>query len=149
MCLCKSTRFVNKVYGVTMLKCIKLYYPVEFRNNFGKCEQKTCYNVQVTVQQTNPFNSRAGHCSGRYSFGHNSPAAAATEVFKPSTYSASRLILSQNFFSVLGLEFASGDVTSGGVLAFYGLIYPALGANPMNQCFGTRFCLKRDYLPSL
>jgi len=30
-----------------------------------------------------PFNVRAGHYSGRYSFGHNSPAAAARETFNP------------------------------------------------------------------
>ena len=42
-----------------------------------------------------PFNARTGHYSGWHSFGHNSPAAAAREVFKPSTDSASRLVPSQ------------------------------------------------------
>jgi len=35
-----------------------------------------------------PFNAHAGHCSGRYSFGHNSPSARARDVLKPSTDSA-------------------------------------------------------------
>jgi len=33
----------------------------------------------------NAFNDRARLYIGRYSFGHNSPAAAVKEVFKPST----------------------------------------------------------------
>ena len=45
------------------------------------------------------FNNRAGLYVGLYSFGHNSQAAAATEVFKPSTDLASHLVPSQkNFF---------------------------------------------------
>jgi len=65
-----------------------------------------------------PFNDRAGQYIGPYFFGHNSPAAAARKVFKPSTNSASLVVPSQKNFSVLGLGFSWGDVTSGGVLAF-------------------------------
>jgi len=59
-----------------------------------------------------------GHCSDRYFFGHNSPTAAAREVFKPSTDSASLLVLTQTIFSVLSVGFSWGDATNGGVLAF-------------------------------
>jgi len=38
-----------------------------------------------------PFNACAGHYSGLYSFGHNSPAPA-DGVFKPFTDSASLLV---------------------------------------------------------
>ena len=47
-----------------------------------------------------PFNARAGHCGGQYSFGHNSPAAAGRQVFKPSTDSVSLLVPTQFFFPV-------------------------------------------------
>jgi len=47
--------------------------------------------------------------------GRNSPAAAAREEFKHSTDSASLLVPSQKNFSVLGLGFSWGNVTSGGV----------------------------------
>ena len=48
-----------------------------------------------TQPPSQSFNAHAGHCSGRHSFGHNSPAAAAREVFKPSTDSASLVVPSQ------------------------------------------------------
>jgi len=47
------------------------------------------------------FNAPASHLSGRHFFGHNSPAAAAREVFKPSTDSASLVVPSQKKFSGL------------------------------------------------
>jgi len=47
------------------------------------------YRSVATKQE---LNACAGHHSARYSFGHNSPAAAAREVFKPSTYSACLLV---------------------------------------------------------
>jgi len=68
---------------------------------------------------------------GTYVFGYNSPAAAAREVFKPSTDSASRVVPSQKKFSVLGLGFSCGGVTSGGVFAFLWPILPGPG-NPSN-----------------
>jgi len=56
---------------------------------------------------------------GAYVFGYNSSAAVAREVFKPSTDSASLVVPSQKkTFSVLGLGFSWGGVTSGGVFAF-------------------------------
>jgi len=48
-----------------------------------------------------PFNDRARHSSGSCIFGYNSAPAAAREVFKPSTDSASLVVSSQKKFSVL------------------------------------------------
>jgi len=56
-----------------------------------------------------PFNARAGHCSGRYSFGHNSPATAAREMFTVQTlcgFSKSSSSESKKIF------FQSGDTTA-------------------------------------
>ena len=68
------------------------------------------YRSVVTKQE---LHACAGHHCGRYSFGHNSPAAAAREVFKPSTYSACLLVPTEkkNFFAVLGTS--REDVTRG------------------------------------
>ena len=41
--------------------------------------------------------------------------------------------------SVLGMRFSWGNVTSRGVFRFYGQFYPALGANPISQFFGSGF----------
>jgi len=72
-------------------------------------------------------------------FGHNSPAVAAAEVFKPSTDSGSLLVLSQKKkFLVLGLGFFWGDVTSGGVFAFS---WPTL-PGPGRQSNGPTSCPK-------
>ena len=88
----------------------------------------------VTKQK---LNARAGHHSGRYSFGHNSPAAPAREVFKPSTYSACLLVPTEKkVFSVLGTSL--GDVTSGDVLAF---LWPTL-PGPRHQSNEPIFWLK-------
>jgi len=67
--------------------------------------------------------ARAGHSSGRYSFGHNSPAAVARGMFKPSADSANLLVPSQKKFFFSGLRTPLGDVTSGVVLAF---LWPTL-----------------------
>ena len=42
-----------------------------------------------------PFNAHASQYVGARFFGYNSPAAAAREVFKPSTHSASLVVPSQ------------------------------------------------------
>jgi len=42
-------------------------------------------------------------------FAHNSPAARATELFKPSTDLESRLVSIKKTFSVWGLGFSVGD----------------------------------------
>jgi len=49
-----------------------------------------------------------GHFSGRHSFGHNSPAAAAREVFKTSTDSASPVVPSQKKFQIWVRGFLGG-----------------------------------------
>jgi len=38
-----------------------------------------------------PFDAHAGHFSGRHYFGHNSPTAAARDMFKSSTDATSLL----------------------------------------------------------
>ena len=48
-------------------------------------------------------------------------------MFKPSTDSASLVLQSQKNFSVLGLGFSWGSVTSGGVFAFLWPTLPGLG----------------------
>jgi len=68
-----------------------------------------------------------------HTLGHNSPAAAAREVFEPSTDSASLVVPSQKNYHVLGS--LGGDVTSGGVLMFLCLLYPALDAHQMGPHF--------------
>jgi len=95
-----------------------------------------------------PFNARAGHCSGRYSFGHNSPAATARQVFKPSTDSASLLVPNQKkFFS--GLATPLGDVTSGGDLAFLWPTSRGTKHQSNEPMFGSSFFWKLDYHTSL
>jgi len=59
------------------------------------------------MTRTYNFNDRAGQYIGRYLFGHISPAAAAREMFKPSTDSASILVPSRKIFS-FGLEVILG-----------------------------------------
>ena len=54
---------------------------------------------------------RTGYSSGRHFFGHNSTAAIARELFKPSTDLAS-LLVSTEKKKVLGLGFSWGEVTS-------------------------------------
>ena len=86
---------------------------------YKKCGQKSLQLLLFRLLRNFvSFNDHAGLFIGRYSFDHNSQAAAAREVFKPSTVSASLLVPTKNYFSVLGLGYSWGDVTSGGVLAF-------------------------------
>jgi len=88
-----------------------------------------------------PFNARAGHFSGRHSFGHNAPAAAAGEVFKPSTDSAGLVVPSQKkFFSVLGLGFSWGD--KWGVLAFLWPNLPGPGRPSNGPTFWPKYVLE-------
>jgi len=75
-------------------------------------------------------------------FGHNSPAAAAREVFKPSADSASLVVPSQKNFSVLGLGFSWGDVTSEGVLAFLWLTLPGSGRQSNGPTFWPKYFLE-------
>jgi len=57
-----------------------------FTNVFTEDAQFTiCYKT------LEPLNAHASHLNGRHFFGHNTPAAAAREVFKPSTDAESLL----------------------------------------------------------
>jgi len=67
-------------------------------NSVSDCDRRLpTYSVGAE-----PFNARASHYSATHVFGYNSPAAAAREVFKPSTDSASLVVPSKKNFSVLG-----------------------------------------------
>jgi len=63
--------------------------------------------------------------------------------------SASLVVLCQKNFSVLGLGFSCGRVTSGGVFAFYGLIYLVLDTHRMGSHFGPNIFRKPGYLTGL
>ena len=56
-------------------------------------------------------------------------------MFKPPADSASLPASIENFFSVLGLGFSMGDVTSGGVFAFFWLMLPGPGRQPNEPFF--------------
>ena len=68
---------------------------------------------------------------------HNSPAATAREVSKPPTASASLLVSTEKNFQFWIWGSLGGTSKVGVVFAFYGLLYPALGANPMSQFLGS------------
>ena len=51
--------------------------------------------IRLSFVATTPFNAHQNPYIGRRFFGYNSPAAAAREVFKPSTDSASLVVPSQ------------------------------------------------------
>jgi len=52
-------------------------------------------------------------------------------------------------FFVLDLGFSGDDITSRGVLGFFGQLYLALGPNPIIQYFGSRFFRKLGQNPHL
>ena len=64
--------------------------------------------MQLLIDYFKPLNDHANHYSGSYVFGYNSSPAAAREVFKPSTVSASLVVSSQNKIVSLGLEVLLG-----------------------------------------
>jgi len=70
-------------------------------------------------------------------------------VFKPSTVSASLVVSSQKKIFSFGFGVLLGGVTSGGVFAFYGLLYPALDAHRIDPPFGPNIVMKLGYLTSL
>ena len=85
------------------------------------------------------FNDHQSHYNGSCIFDYNSALAAAREVFKPSTDSASLVVSSQKkiIFS-FGLGVLLGVVTSGGVFAFF---WPTL-AGLRRQSNGPTFSIK-------
>jgi len=88
-----------------------------------------------------PVNDRKSQSIGAYVFGYNSPPAAAREVFKPSTDSASLLVPSQKKFSVLGLGISWGRTSQVGVFFRVFMAYftrprtPIEWANVLAQIF--------------
>jgi len=70
-------------------------------------------------------------------------------VFKPPADSASLPASIENFFSVLGLGFSMGDVTSGGVFAFFWLMLPGPGRQPNEPFFWLKVFWNLGYHPSL
>ena len=70
-----------------------------------------------------PFNAHQSQYVGSRFFGYISPAAAAREVFKPSTDSASLVVPSQkNFFQFWVLGSLGGSSQVGVFSHFFGLI---------------------------
>jgi len=61
--------------------------------------------------------------------------ARAREVFKPSTDSARHLVSTKKNFQF----WVWGTLGGRHKWVVFGLIYPALGANPMIQVFGSSF----------
>jgi len=79
---------------------------------------------------------------GRPFFDHKSPAARARELFKPSTDSASVLVDIEKKIFVFGLAFAGGNVTGGGVFAFFWPPLPGPGPQPIDPFFWLSFFWK-------
>ena len=74
--------------------------------------------VEPTILSTEqPFNAHQSQYVGSRFFGYNSPAAAAREVFKPSTDSASIVVPSQK--KIFSFGFSWGVVTSGGCFRIF------------------------------
>ena len=72
-------------------RCIQEWLNMEVDTRIGEAStilRELCRSGVIKQE----LNARASHHSDRYSFGHNSPAAAARHVFKPSTYSACLLV---------------------------------------------------------
>jgi len=84
-----------------------------------------------------------------YVFGYNSPAAAAREVFKPSTDSASLVIPSQKKVFSFGFGVLLEGRHKWGYFRVFGLLYPALDAHQMGQHFGPNIFTKLGHLTSL
>ena len=107
--------------------------------------QRFCYTHTLP-----PFNDRKSQQIGAYVFGYNSPAAAAREVLKPSTYSASLVVPSQKIFFQLCVWGSLGGASQVGMFSrFYGLLYLALDAHRMGPHFGPNIVTKLGYLTSL
>jgi len=103
--------------------------------------------MQSRFAKTKAPNDSKGEYIGSYVFGYNSPAAAAREVFKPSTDSASLVVPSQKKMFSFGFSWGASQV---GVFSrFYGLLCPDLDAHRMGPRFGPNIFMKLGYLTSL
>ena len=111
-------------------------FPMETSSSCGKLAQLPDPMQLIQIEGL-PFNVRAGHHSGWYTFGHNSPTAAAREVFKASTDSSSLLAPIQKFFSDMGTPLE--DVRSEEVLGFLWPILPGLRRQSNEPIFSLKF----------
>ena len=94
-----------------------------------------------------PFQSRENHVSCRALQSYKLPSDWAIELFKLSTDSASLVVeIEKKFFLVFGGGFSGGNTTNRGVL---GYLYLALGSNPLDHYYGSRFFWKRGQNPCL
>jgi len=85
---------------------------------------------------------------GSYVFGYNLPAAAAREVFKPFTDSASLVVPSKKKFQFWVWGSLVGASQVGVFSCFYGLLYPTLDAHRIGPHFGPSIFSKVVYLTS-
>ena len=96
------------------------------------------------------LNDRTRQHIGAPFFGHKSPAARARELFKPSTDSASLLVvIEKKKFFVLGLSFSGGNVTSRGVFAFFWPHLPGPRCCTNGTFFDLKFSWKLGQNPRL
>ena len=95
---------------------------------------------QSQTKRNTPFKSRVRHLFSKALQCYNWPADWARKLFKPSTDSANLLLeIETKFLFCVGILW--GNVTSGGVIAFFGRLYTALGANPFSH-FWLKFFLE-------
>jgi len=92
-------------------------------------------------RRVHPFNDHQSHCNGSCIFGYNSAPAAAREVFKPSTDSASLVVLSQKKFFSLGLGVLLGGRHKWGWVRGFLAYIPG----PKRQSNGPTFSIKYFY----
>ena len=105
------------------------------------------FNFEHNVK---PFNDHQSHYNGSCIFGYNSATAAAREVFKHSTDSASLVVSSQKKIFQFRVRGSLGVASQVEVFSrFYGLLCPALDANGMGPHFRSNIFMKLGYLTSL
>jgi len=94
--------------------------------------------LEELIISTLPFMSRNGQDRGRHSFGHNSPAARARELFKPSMDATSLVVKIEKKIFVLGLSFSGGNITSRSVFALFWSSLPGPGCRLNGPLFGLK-----------
>ena len=94
-----------------------------------------------------PFNARAGHCSGRHVFGYNSLVAIARELFKPST-DAAGLLGSINFFFLFRWGVRLGGARKVGVCLDFRPILTGPGRQSNGPKCWLKLCLETAWSPA-
>ena len=103
----------------------------------------SCLNAVSLPKKLFGFNDHQSHYSGSCIFGYTSAPAAAREVFKPSTDSASLVVSSQKKIFQFRVRGSLGGASQVGVFSrFYGLLCPALDANRMGPHFLSNIFMK-------